>query len=401
MRSDAWTRSVAWTRSDPWAVGGTLAVAVALAVGAASAVFGDHAGSATLWAIVALGAAGLGLAVRAWSPAVAVAALLAALEIRDPAPWGTWAVAGGLLFLFTLRRPRLDAIAAGAVVAGGTLLAAYNPYASWQDSGGVGAFGIVTLAAAMVGVGQWVQAQRRYVVAELGRRRQEAERRREEVARHVAEERLRIARELHDSVAHHLAVVSVHTNVAKASLDSSPEASRRALDEVQAATRSVLEELGVVLGVLRASESEVAPAAPVDAPVDAAVVDELLESFAGIGLKVGAEGLDHLLALAPVARTAARRILQESLTNAQRYGDGGAHVTVDPPAGGYVTLSVRNPWVPRETGSAGSGLGLVGMEERVHALGGTFHAGPDAKGFLVTAQLPAAAPRRTAKETSG
>ncbi|MFD0311206.1 sensor histidine kinase [Streptomyces sp. NPDC127119] len=390
-------RSDAWTRSDPWAAGGTLAVGVALAVGAASAVFGDHAGTATLWGIVALGAVGLVLAVRAWSPAVAVAALLAALEIRDPAPWGTWAVAGGLLFLFALRRPRLDAIVAGAVVAGGTLLAAYNPYASRQDSGGVGAFGIVTLAAAMVGVGQWVQAQRRYVVAELGRRRQEAERRREEVARHVAEERLRIARELHDSVAHHLAVVSVHTNVAKASLASSPEASRRALDEVQAATRSVLEELGVVLGVLRASESEVAPAAP----VDAAVVDELLESFAGIGLKVGAEGLDHLLALAPVARTAARRILQESLTNAQRYGDGGAHVTVDPPAGGYVTLSVRNAWVPRETGSAGSGLGLVGMEERVHALGGTFHAGPDAKGFLVTAQLPAAAPRRTAKETSG
>ncbi|PSM39606.1 hypothetical protein C6Y14_31095 [Streptomyces dioscori] len=400
MRSDAWTRSDAWKRSDPWAAGGTLAVVVALAVGAASAVLGDHAGSATLWVIVALGAAGLVLAVRAWTAAVVVAALLAALEIRDPAPWGTWAVAGGLLFLFALRRPRFDAIAAGAVVAGGTMLAAYNPYASWQDSGGVGAFGIVTLAAAMVGVGQWVQAQRRYVVAELGRRRQEAERRREEVARHVAEERLRIARELHDSVAHHLAVVSVHTNVAKASLDSSPEASRRALDEVQAATRSVLEELGVVLGVLRASESEVAPAAP----VDAAVVGELLESFEGIGLKVGAEGLDHLLALAPVARTAARRILQESLTNAQRYGDGGATVTVDPPAGGYVTLSVRNPWVPRETGSAGSGLGLVGMEERVHALGGTFHAGPDPKGFLVTAQLPAAAPRRTrrtAKETSG
>jgi signal transduction histidine kinase len=389
-------RSVSWTRSDPWAAGGTLAVAVALAVGALSAVVGDHAGSTTLWVVVALGAAGLGLAVRASASAVAVAALLAALEIRDPAPWGTWAVAGGLLFLFTLRRPRFDAIAAGAVVAGGTMLAAYSPYAPGQDHGSVGAFGIVTLTAAMVGVGQWVQAQRRYVIAELGRRRQEAERRREEVARHVAEERLRIARELHDSVAHHLAVVSVHTNVAKAHLDPSQQASRRALDEVQAATRSVLEELGVVLGVLRASETEIAPAAP----VDAAMLDELLESFAGIGLKVTTSGLDHLLALAPVARTAARRLLQESLTNARRYGDGAATVSVEPPAGGYLTLSVRNPWVPRETESAGSGLGLVGMEERVHALGGTFHAGPDAEGFLVTAQLPAAAPRRT-KETSG
>ncbi|MGC5562903.1 sensor histidine kinase [Streptomyces sp. FR-108] len=389
-------RSVSWTRSDPWAAGGTLAVAVALSVGALSAVVGDHAGSPTLWVVVALGAAGLGLAVRASAFAVAVAALLAAVEIRDPAPWGTWAVAGGLLFLFTLRRPRFDAIAAGAVVAGGTMLATYNPYAPGQDHGSVGAFGIVTLTAAMVGVGQWVQAQRRYVIAEVGRRRQEAERRREEVARHVAEERLRIARELHDSVAHHLAVVSVHTNLAKAHLDPSQQASRRALDEVQAATRSVLEELGVVLGVLRASETEIAPAAP----VDAAMLGELLESFAGIGLKVTTSGLDHLLALAPVARTAARRLLQESLTNARRYGDGAATVSVEPPAGGYLTLSVRNPWVPRETESAGSGLGLVGMEERVHALGGTFHAGPDAEGFLVTAQLPATAPRRT-KETSG
>ncbi|MGN9814034.1 sensor histidine kinase [Streptomyces sp. SD11] len=390
-------RSDAWIRSDPWAAGGTLAVAVALTVGAVSALVGDHAGATTLWVVLALGAAGLAAAVRASAYAVAVAALLAALEIRDPAPWGTWAVAGGLLFLFALRRPRFDAIAAGAVVAGGTILARYTPYTQWQDSGSVGTFGLVTLVAAVVGVGQWVQAQRRYVIAEVGRRRQEAERRREEVARHVAEERLRIARELHDSVAHHLAVVSVHTNVAKAHLDPSQQASRRALDEVQAATRSVLEELGVVLGVLRASESEIAPAAP----VDAAMVDELLESFEGIGLKVETEGLDQLLALAPVARTAGRRLLQEALTNAQRYGDGGATVTVDPPAGGYLTLSVRNPWTPRETESAGSGLGLVGMEERVHALGGTFHAGPDPEGFLVTAQLPAAAPRRTTKETSG
>ncbi|MFH8464573.1 sensor histidine kinase [Streptomyces sp. NPDC017991] len=380
-------------RSDPWAAGGTLTVAGALAVGTVSAAVGEHAGSTTLWVILAMGAAGLALAVRASVSAVVVSALLAALEVRDPAPWATWAVAGGLLFLFALRRPRFDAIAAGAAVAGAAMVAAYNP---WQDGDNVGVFGLVTLAAAMVGVGQWVQAQRRYVTAETGRRRQEAERRREEVARHVAEERLRIARELHDSVAHHLAVVSVHTNVAKANLDPSQQVSRRALDEVQAATRSVMEELGVVLGVLRSSESEIAPAAP----VDAAMVDELLESFEGIGLKVGTEGLDHLLALAPVARTAARRLLQESLTNAQRYGDGGATVTVGPPAGGYVTLSVRNPWVPRETESAGSGLGLVGMEERVHALGGTFYAGPDAAGFLVTAQLPAAAPRRT-REMSG
>ncbi|MFB9507479.1 sensor histidine kinase [Streptomyces aurantiacus] len=379
-------------RSDRWAFGGMIAVVVSLIAGATSVIVRDEAGSATLWIILGMGAVGAGLAARASSLAVVVAALLAGSELRDPAPWATWAVAGGLLFLFALRRPRFDAVAAGLVVAGTTLVAAYLPWLSSDNGGGV--FGLVALVAAMVGVGQWVQAQRRYVIAEVGRRRQEAERRREEVARHVAEERLRIARELHDSVAHHLAVVSVHTNVARANLARSPHVVQRALDDVQAATQSVMEELGVLLSVLRATGPDPAPSAP----VDTAVIDDLLQSFTGIGLTVETEGLDHLLALAPLARTAAQRLLQEALTNAHRYGEGDATVLVEAPVNGYVTLSVRNTWVPRETASAGSGLGLVGMEERVHLLGGTFHVGPDPDGFLVTAQLPAIAPR-TSKET--
>ncbi|MFJ8755072.1 sensor histidine kinase [Streptomyces sp. NPDC102441] len=378
-------------RSDRWAFGGMLAVVVSLIVGVVSAAVGDHAGSTTLWVILGMGAVGACLAVRASSLAVIVSALLAGLELRDPAPWGTWAVASGLLFLFALRRPRFDAVAAGVLVAGISLFAAYVP---WWGGGSGGVFGLVALVVAMVGVGQWVQAQRRYVVAEVGRRRQEAERRREEVARHVAEERLRIARELHDSVAHHLAVVSVHTNVARANLVRSPRVAERALADVQAATQSVMEELGVVLGVLRAAESERAPSVP----VDAAAIEDLLRSFTGIGLRVETDGLEHLLVLAPLALTAAQRLLQEALTNAQRYGDGGVSVVVDAPVDGYVTVSVRNAWVPREAASVGSGLGLVGMEERVHLLGGAFHAGPDADGFLVSAQLPATAPRNT-KET--
>ena len=378
-------------RSDRWAFAGMLTVVVSLAVGGVSAIFGEHAGSLTLWIVLGIGAVGACLAVRASSLTVVAACLLVALEVRDPAPWATWTVAGGLLFVFALRRPRFDAVAAGVLVASSALFATYVP---WRGGSGGGAFGLVALAAAMVGVGQWVQAQRRYVVAEVGRRRQEAERRREEVARHVAEERLRIARELHDSVAHHLAVVSVHTNVARANLARSPRVAERALDDVQGATQSVMEELGVILRVLRTSESEPAPTAP----VDAAVIDDLLLSFEGIGLRIETDGIDHLLSLAPLARTAARRLLQEALTNAQRYGDGGVTVAVDAPVNGYVTLSVHNAWVPRGTTSVGSGLGLVGMEERVHLLGGTFYAGPDADGFLVTAQLPAAVPRHS-KET--
>ncbi|ADB30465.1 histidine kinase [Kribbella flavida DSM 17836] len=385
-------------RRDPWAVAGVLVAVGSLVVGGVSAVVGEHAGSGRLWIILGVGA--VGLAVSWWAPVLTavMAALLVALEVGDPAPWGTWTVAGALLFLFALRRPRFDAVAAGLVFAGAAMGAAYLP---WLDGGGSGAFGLIALAAAMVGVGQWVQAQRRYVVAEVGRRRQEAERRREEVARHVAEERLRIARELHDSVAHHLAVVSVHTNVARANLLRSPQVAERALDDVQVATQSVLQELGVVLSVLRASEPEPAPSTPVDADL----IDELLKSFEGIGLRVETKGLDHLRALAPVARTAAQRLLQEGLTNAQRYGDGRAQVVVEAAVNGYVTVSIHNAVARHETPSTGpelgSGLGLVGMEERVQLLGGTFHAGPEPDGFTVTAKLPAAAPRTAAKETPG
>ncbi len=95
-----------------------------------------------------------------------------------------------------------------------------------------------------------------------------------------------------------------------------------------------------------------------------------------------------------MARTAAQRLLQEALTNAHRYGDGAAVLVVTAPINGYVTLSVRNRvrgLAPEAT--TGSGLGLVGMEERVHLLGGTFQAGPEAGEFVVSAQLPATAPQ--------
>ncbi|AWB92269.1 sensor histidine kinase [Aeromicrobium chenweiae] len=369
---------------DRWTLGGVVWVVIALLVGVVSTFVDGDVGSATSSILLAGGVVGLALAIRASSVSVLVAALLVAQELRDPAPWGTWAVAGGLLFLFALRRPRFDAVTAGLVVAGVAVGTAYSPL---DDAGG-GAFGLVALAAAAVGLGQWEQAQRRYVIAEVGRREQEAERRREEVARHVAEDRLRIARELHDSVAHHLAVVSVHTNVARANLHRSPPVAEQALNDVQDATQAVLAELGAVLGVLRGSAAEVAPSTS-----DARdLVDEVLTSFHGIGLRITTEGLKHLAALAPVAGSAAHRLFQEGLTNAQRYGDGSASVVVDEPSEGYVKISLRNRRGEATSMSGGVGLGLRGMQERIQQLGGTFRAGPDGDDFLVAAQLPATAP---------
>lgn len=134
-------------RPDRWAVGGMLTVVTSLIVGAVNAVVATPEASATLWIALSMGAMGAALAAQASSLAVIVAAFLTVLEMRDPSPWGTWAVAGGLLFLFPLRRPRFDAVVAGVVVAGSAVSAMYVP---WPGGGSGGAFGLVALAAAMV-----------------------------------------------------------------------------------------------------------------------------------------------------------------------------------------------------------------------------------------------------------
>jgi signal transduction histidine kinase len=372
-------------RADPWSVAAVVLVVVALVAGLVSTVKAGPVDRDELVAILALGVVGLLTALRDnWLTPVAAAVLVAA-EVRDPAPTATWAVAGGLLLLFALRRPRLDAIAAGVVFAAAAALADL-PWTDGVLSGGP--FGLMTLAAAMVGIGQWVQAQRRYMAAELGRRQEEAERRRQEVTRHVAEERLRISRDLHDSVAHHFAVVSIQTNLARAQLTASPPAADRALQAVQSASRSALEELQLLLGVLR-DEPEAAPLLP---DVQAERVDDLVAGYRRTGLDVAASGTEEFGRLPAPARAAVYRVLQEALTNAHRYGDGLA--TVAFAAGeGDVELTVRNAISPSAVaGAHGGGRGLVGMRERIGDLGGSLHAGAQDGGFVVRARVPVAAP---------
>lgn len=370
---------------DPWTAAATAVVVVSLVAGSVGAWFEDSATPAPGAGVILLGLVGLLLAGRhSWLTAV-IAAVLVAAEVRDMSPGGTWAVAGGLLFLVALRRQRLDAVVAGVAFAGAGVLAD-APWARGALDGGV--LGLITLAAAMVGVGQWIQAQRRFVAAEIGRRHEESIRRREEVARHVAEERLRIARDLHDSVAHHISVVSVQTNLARASLASSPDTADSALEAVQSASRSVLEELQVVLGVLRVEPAET------DLPPDVSAdrIRDLASSYGRIGLEVQSAGLQHLAELPARARAAVYRVLQEALTNAHRYGDGHARLALERVGDRQVELTVRNAVNPRAVPPApAGGHGLVGMAERVSDLGGSLRAGPERGEFVVSVRLPATA----------
>jgi len=236
-------------------------------------------------------------------------------------------------------------------------------------------------------------------VAELGRAwnaRAAADRRgrAEATARRASEERLAIARDLHDVVAHSISVINVQANTALHLMDRQPDRAREALTAIREVSGQALTELGSVLGALRDTEAPLAPAPGV------ARLDELAARAraAGFAVSVAAEGPARPLPAGVDA--AAYRIVQEALTNAVRhsgghaarvllrYGDGDLVIEVsDDGAGAGLAGRGAASLTP---GAAGSGNGLAGMAERARALGGTVDAGPGpGGGFRVLARLPA------------
>lgn len=234
-------------------------------------------------------------------------------------------------------------------------------------------------------IAAWVAAI--MAMAELARtRREQWARERAERAqaarRRADEERLRIARELHDVLAHSISVINVQAGVGLALLDSDPEQARTALTTIKAASKEALGEVRQVLDTLRT---------PGDAPRQPAPgldrLPELVQQAASAGLTVEVQGEPPRLP--PGTDLAAFRIVQEALTNVVRHS-GSRHARVHV---GHETGALRlcvdddGPATGAEAG--GSGNGLAGMRERAAALGGTIEAGPrDDGGFRVLAVLP-------------
>ncbi|MEH0842082.1 histidine kinase [Micromonospora sp. CPCC 205711] len=271
-----------------------------------------------------------------------------------------------------------------------------------------------------VAFGDAVRSRRAYVAVLEERARRAEQTREEEALRRVAEERLRIARELHDVVAHHIALINVQAGVAGHLLRGQPEAAEEALGHVRAASRTTLEELATLLGVLRGAGESDAPTEP--AP-SLNRLDALVEGFsAGQPVRWTVAGQPRPLPTA--VDVAAYRIIQESLTNAHKHAPGAAvavrlrydadGVTIEvrddgpprpdaavPPdravAAGTPTPAADRPGAtspgavaPDRGAGAGGGLGLVGMRERAETVGGAFSAGPrTGGGWLVRAELPA------------
>src|ERR1700729_2067171 len=223
---------------------------------------------------------------------------------------------------------------------------------------------------------------------EVEQRAEEAERTREEVARRRAvEERLRIARELHDSLTHNISVICVQSGVAVHLARKRGEEVSPALLAIQEASADAARELRTTLGVLRSDD---------DGDTSGlSHLDRLTARARAAGLPVTVNVTGARRSLPPEVDQAAYRIVQEALTNVSRHaGQASAwvHLCYTPDA---LAVEIDDDGTGTSTGPrpSGPGLGLIGMRERVTALGGRLHTGPrGGGGFGVRAELPARAP---------
>jgi signal transduction histidine kinase len=221
-----------------------------------------------------------------------------------------------------------------------------------------------------------------------------AQRREEEVLRRASEERLRMARDLHDVVAHNISVINVQASTALHLMDRQPERAMDALTVIHDVSKQALVELRSVLGILR----DVDAGAPRTPSSSLARLDDLLEGARASGLSVRVEDGPQPAAASALPASvdlAAYRILQEALTNAARHaarhaaGDAHAVVRISRTGGSLVLEVDDDGRVLAGAKVNGSGNGIIGMTERAHALGGTLEAGPRPEGgFRVRARLP-------------
>ncbi|NJP53965.1 sensor histidine kinase [Streptomyces sp. SBST2-5] len=356
------------------------------------------------FALLVLG--GLAVAVRRrWPVAAFVTAGIASLvyyglEFPDGYGW-----LGLLVSLYSVaaygdgHRSLIVAGAGTGVLAAGWLYAA----ADVEPREAIGwVFFRIGVSVMSIALGESVRS-RRVIAAEALLRAELAERTREEEARaRVDAERLRIAREVHDTVAHAIAIINVQSGVTAHVLDKRPEQVREALRTIEQTSSRTLREMRAILGVLRAGDEEPVPHAGLD-QLDALAAEA---RAAGLELTLHVEPPGEPLPSA--VDSAAYRILQESITNIMRH-TGPTRVTVTVRTGiDHLEIRVTDqgrhrpalqgtsaPGPPaHETGGQAdrnTGRGIRGMRERCQLLGGDFHAGPTAEdGYEVTARLPLA-----------
>ena len=208
----------------------------------------------------------------------------------------------------------------------------------------------------------------------------------EESRRAVADERLRIARELHDVVAHSMGVIAVQAGVGEHVIDTDPAAAKRSLQAISDVSRSTLAEIRRMLGVLREGEDGVTNYSPAPGLEE---LDRLTRELDGAGLPVDVSFEGTRVELPRGVDLTAYRIVQEALTNVLKHAGparASVLVTYEP---GAVSVEITDDGRGVNGRSSGGGHGLVGMRERVAVFGGTLETGPRVGGgFRVAASLP-------------
>ncbi|MEV6692881.1 histidine kinase [Micromonospora sp. NPDC051196] len=271
------------------------------------------------------------------------------------------------------RSRRVSGIAAAVVLVTQLLAPFANGVVEPVDQAALSVLAVVTAWA----LGNSVRTRREHAVALQAHAAAEA----------VTAERLRIARELHDMVAHSIGVIAIQAGVGARVIDTQPAQARAALATIEAASRDTLAGLRRTLGMLRRGVGE---AASLDPPPGLADLDRLVAASADAGVRVELHRYgEH--PVPPEVDLAAFRIVQEGLTNVVRHAGVDACRVAVRCVPGLVAVEVVDEG---RGGSIGvEGHGLVGMRERVQALGGQFYAGPrPERGFHVTARLPLSVP---------
>ena len=357
---------------------------------------------------------GTGVALRADSSTRPLALTLAlaaagALVLRRSAPTATLLVSGALvlalfavdhaagavaviapaiaLYSLALSRGRIHLVAAvvaaaAAVIVADVFLAGRPTHAlTLQTAAHVALVAVPVLAA------EALRTRRSYIQLLLERLELAERTREEEAQRRADQERLRIARDLHDVVAHTLTTINVQAGVATHLADREPSRAASALAAIEVASHDALDELRAILGVLRDRDGADVPLEPAPA-LDgvSSLVDRYREAGGVIELEIHGERPERM---PEAVQLAAYRIVQESLTNATRHAPGAAARVRLAYEDDRLRVGVENNGRRGRDGNGrGGGVGIAGMRERARALGGTLEAGPSPHGFKVTAVLP-------------
>jgi signal transduction histidine kinase len=322
---------------------------------------------------------------RRWAlPVLGVVTVAAGVVLATGHTWLLFGVLPGLaLYFAALRLSRPQSIALAVAVAAALAAAlAYSVFAVGIAQPAAKATEIFVPLAGAWFIADSVAARRRYqagLAAQVERAR----------AAEVREERVRIAREMHDVVAHALAVITVQAGVGRCLAGQRPEEASAALGSIETISRTAQDELRVVLGLLRDQEGGAEPLAPAPRLSD---INDLADTVraAGLPVQLRIEGADRRLS--PSLELSIYRVVQEALTNVVKHAPGAQAVC-------ELTVSARKVRLEvRDDGGAGGGAlragwgaghGITGMRERIGAFGGWLVAGPVAGGgFQVTAEIP-------------